>query len=228
MKDFSIINCAAKDLAEKANLDGNVDLIITDPPYLKETMASYSELGNLAMRILKHGASLFSHIGHAHLPEALDRLRDAGLTYEWTIALGGFNQTASCIGRRVYKIRWKPIVWFFKPPRPSKKPACPHYHYYLQDVIQGNGRDKKRHVWGQDTGNSQLLIERLPTGSLVCDPFIGGGTNAEASLACGMRFIGCDIDMECVRVSRQRIQTMQQEMFAKPSSLKEEVGLIKD
>jgi prepilin-type processing-associated H-X9-DG protein len=80
--------------------DDSVDLILTDPPYLKETANLLSDLSRFAARVLKPGGLLVSYSGHTTFPEAFDGLR-AALEYvwvgaliggiAWTDASGGFN-----------------------------------------------------------------------------------------------------------------------------------------
>jgi site-specific DNA-methyltransferase (adenine-specific) len=70
-----------------------------------------------------------------------------------------------------------------------------------------NDNDKRFHSWGQSETGMADLVERLTKpGQLVCDPFLGGGTTAFVSLSLGRRFTGCDIDVESIDKTRQRIE----------------------
>jgi 16S rRNA G966 N2-methylase RsmD len=53
---------------------------------------------------------------------------------------------------------------------------------------------------------------------LVCDPCLGGGTTAIASLSLGRKFVGCEIDKDAYKVAEQRITTFQNEL--KPRTFK--------
>jgi len=49
------------------------------------------------------------------------------------------------------------------------------------------------------------LIERITKpGQLICDPFVGGGTTAIASMITNRKFIGCDIDQKAFETSIER------------------------
>lgn len=51
------------------------------------------------------------------------------------------------------------------------------------------------------------LVEALTQpGELVCDPFAGAGTTGVACAVLGRRFVGCDVDAECVRAAVRRIK----------------------
>lgn len=53
-----------------------------------------------------------------------------------------------------------------------------------------------------------------PPGGVVCDPFSGSGTTAEAAIANGRRFIGCDIRQSQVDLTTRRLRTVTPDMFA--------------
>ena len=45
----------------------------------------------------------------------------------------------------------------------------------------------------------------MQPGDVVCDPFLGGGTTAVAALDLQCRFVGADIDADCLRITRERL-----------------------
>ena len=52
----------------------------------------------------------------------------------------------------------------------------------------------------------QVLIEQSTNeGDIVLDPFVGSGATGAAALASGRRFLGCDVNEEAVRFSRERL-----------------------
>lgn len=52
---------------------------------------------------------------------------------------------------------------------------------------------------------SQLVSNSSLEGELVCDPYLGSGTTAEACMELGRRFVGCDIVEEYVTAARGRV-----------------------
>jgi site-specific DNA-methyltransferase (adenine-specific) len=64
------------------------------------------------------------------------------------------------------------------------------------------------HEWGQDDdGFTDLVLRFSQRADVVCDPFLGSGTTAVAALYNGRRFVGCDVDLACVEMTRQRLGT---------------------
>jgi hypothetical protein len=170
------------------------DAIITDPPYPKEFLPVFSELAEAARDV----PLVAVMCGQTYLPEVLRRLREH-LSYRWTIAYltpGGqsvqqFPVKVNCF--------WKPVLLFGE--------ALD----WIGDVAKSkvNDNDKRFHDWGQSESGMADLVERLTKpGQLICDPFLGGGSTAVVSLALGRRFIGCDIDEECVTKTRMRVEAM--------------------
>jgi DNA modification methylase len=89
---------------------------------------------------------------------------------------------------------WKPVLLFG-----AKDAMLP------TDVVVSDMPDKEHHTWGQSESGMAGLISLLSRpGDLVCDPFVGAGTTAVEALRAGRRFVGCDIDEECVKRSIQR------------------------
>ena len=205
MPSLEIYHCSASDLISRVDKD-SVDLILTDPPYPKEFLSCYNDLAALAVHALRPGGNLLAMSGHVWLPEVFRRMDVAGLEYQWMIALTGLNRGASCLGRRIWRVDWKPILWYSKPPRDTG--------LSIRDSVQADPRDKRYHTWVQDEGNSRLLLERfkLRSGDTVCDPFVGGGTNAVVANVKGMNFVGCDVDLEAIKTTRQRLSCVQTEI----------------
>jgi hypothetical protein len=50
-----------------------------------------------------------------------------------------------------------------------------------------------------------------PAGGMVCDPFCGSGTTAKAALRWGRRFVGCDVRLSQVELTRRRLAAVRQE-----------------
>lgn len=171
------------------------DAVITDPPYPKEYLHLFN---GLAESCANAGVPLVAVMsGQTYLPDVLQMLC-RHLKYRWTIAYltpGGqsvqqFPVKVNCF--------WKPVFLFGEATG------------WVGDVSRSatNDNDKRFHGWGQSESGMADLVERLTKpGQLVCDPFLGGGTTAVVSLALGRRFIGCDIDADCVANTRQRVES---------------------
>jgi ParB/RepB/Spo0J family partition protein len=189
-------------------MDGQVDAIITDPPYPAEFLELFGMLDSdvdardglaeVAARILKPGGVCAVMIGQSYLPEIVARMSKA-LTYRWTLAYLTPGGQAVQVWDRKVNTFWKPILLFTN----GKTDKAD----WIGDVTSSavNDNDKNHHYWGQSESGMADLIDRLSKpGDLVCDPFLGGGTTAVVCHAMGRRFIGCDVDQQCIDTTIER------------------------
>jgi hypothetical protein len=174
-----------------ADLAGQVDAIITDPPYPAEFIPEFDALGELATSLLKPSGLLVAMVGQTHLPAYLAAL-GRHLTYRWC---GAYltDGPATRIHARAVGTKWKPLLIYGGE------------RFITQDVFASCSDDKRHHHWGQSESGMADVVERLTEpGALVVDPFLGGGTTAVVCEALGRRFIGCDVDAAAVSTARER------------------------
>ena len=72
----------ARELAESKIATGSVDLIFTDPPYLKEYLWCYGWLAQEAKRILKPGGFCLAMCGGIYLDKIVEAMSEH-LTFFW-------------------------------------------------------------------------------------------------------------------------------------------------
>ena len=189
--------CDISDLASHIERE-MVDYIITDPPYGKEDLPLYGELGRLSAYALKPGGSLLVMTGQSYLPGVIELL-SPHIQYHWTLSyltLGG--QSAQLWERKVNTF-WKPVLWFVKGKYSGQ---------WVGDVARSdtNDNDKRFHEWGQsESGMADLMRRFLRPGDVVLDPFLGGGTTGVVALQMQCVFIGADKDAAKVTLSQGRI-----------------------
>lgn len=177
---------------------GSVDLILTDPPYPREYLPTWSDLGALAAHALAPGGSLVAMSGHMFLDEVMKRVGEH-LHYRWTLACMTPGSNGRIWPLKIY-VGWKPVIWWTKSTAGTAAPQV-----WIEDRFVSRP-DKQFHTWGQDLGVFMHLILRFSgSRSLVVDPFLGGGTTAVAAALYGRRFIGCDIEAECIRKTEARL-----------------------
>ena len=129
------------------------DLIFCDPPYSKEYIPLYGDLGAWAKANLKPGGYLACYAGHYHLPDVLDQLR-RHLDYVWTFVVihKGFYDAKVVHPHRILAT-WKPVLLFS-----NGKPAAPHPT--MRDVfISGRSKD---HLPARAAGGGCGFLRRLP------------------------------------------------------------------
>ncbi|KJU84694.1 DNA methylase N-4/N-6 [Candidatus Magnetobacterium bavaricum] len=167
--------------------DGSVDLILTDPPYSKDKLPLWDELGSEGYRALKKGGFLIAYTGRHYLPQVMSALSNAGLEYFWVCTLV-FRGPFCRLWDLSVITKSKLILVYYKPPL-IRKPT------YVSDVIYDEGADKSLHDMGQNAYPFKYLIEKFTAvGDLVVDPFVGGGTSLFACMEMGRKFVGYEID----------------------------------
>lgn len=191
-----VYTCSVADLRMHIQ-PASIDIIITDPPYPREFLPVYTDLGQFAAYALKPGGSLLVMIGQSYLPEILQAIMPH-VPYHWTVSyLTPGGQSAQLWQKKVNTF-WKPVLWFVKGAYTGE---------WIGDVSRSQVNDKNHHHWGQSESGMADLVERftLP-GQLVCDPFVGGGTTAVVAARLKRRFVGCDIDQACTERTLARVQ----------------------
>jgi site-specific DNA-methyltransferase (adenine-specific) len=177
----------------------NVAAIITDPPYVGDSLPLYEALRDFAVDVLPEGAPLVVMTWQAILPDVIEALRHDELAYRWTICWRYANtENTVDYKRRVFDC-WKPVLVYHRG-------ALPEDARMFRDEIANAGPDKGFHEWGQSVdGFERLVTSFSEPGDVVCDPFLGGGTTAVAALASARRFVGCDVDPEAVATTERRL-----------------------
>jgi site-specific DNA-methyltransferase (adenine-specific) len=176
--------------------ENSVDLILTDPPYDKESISTiYGVLAQHAARVLKPGASLITYAGHDDADFIMQM--KPHLRFWWTICVKHSGPSASLDAKCVFA-EWKPLLWFVKGQRRDRQ--------YVRDYIQSEFDGKDFHEWQQGKAEALYLIERLTIpGEMVLDPMCGSGTTLVAAKELGRRWLGIDIDPGHVETARFRL-----------------------
>jgi transcriptional regulator with XRE-family HTH domain len=174
------------------------DVVITDPPYPREFLDTFTELAEGCALAGVRVVAVMS--GQSYLPEVMERLCKH-LKYRWTMAYLTPGGQAVQLWQAKVNTFWKPLLVFGEAVD------------WFGDVVKSdvNDNDKRFHNWGQSESGLMDWIRRMSKpGDLICDPFMGAGTTAVAALACGRRFVGCDIDEKHVERTQNRCEEVSQ------------------
>lgn len=179
--------------------DNYVDIIFTDPPYVKDQWEdAYRLLSEHAPRILKPFGYLITYAPQMHLPGIIGILGD-NLDYFWTVAQRNAGNRSCVVFSRKVMAMWKPILIYQKPPiRTPPRAFC--------DMVSGR-KMKRYHMWGQSINETLNLLSRFAApGAVVLDPFVGGGTNTLAAKLLGLHWIGMEIDPSVHAIALKRME----------------------
>lgn len=180
--------------------EGQVDFVVTDPPYFPDEDGSYTlyeAAGRIARKVLKPGGFCAVYLGKLALPDLLSIL-SAHLDYEWTTAVyrpdGGWT-----FRKTQFKECWRPIGIFRKPGQRNETVYCP-------DAWEEHLPEKDTHEWQQEIGPVKALIEKYSApGQLVLDPYCGGGTKPLAAKLLARHYLSFDVNPDAVRAAIQRL-----------------------
>ena len=167
----------------------NVSLVLTDPPYPKEFLPLWEDLGKWAAGALAEDGLLVAYSGQMYLPQVL-QLLGKNLDFWWCGAVvhkGTGNLTP--LGHPVRKVvnKWKPLVMFMKR-------GGVGFQRSFSDLIDGAGKQKSEHNWQQHEAEAAMLVEAFTKkGELVVDPFAGSGGFCKAAHDLGRIAVGAEI-----------------------------------
>jgi len=183
--------------------DESVDLILTDPPYLREYIYLYAWLAEFAVRVLKPDGFLLAMCGDVYLNQTF-RAFDQYLHYFWLYQV---HVTGNCPGivwphgnhKVSITVRDKHILAYSR--QAGVLPRCSTIGSFV-----ARARDKHWHKWGQDAVSFRYFCDCFSKpGDLVLDPFCGGGTTTVVCKQLGRRWLAFEIDPDAAETSRRRL-----------------------
>jgi hypothetical protein len=201
----AIYHCDFRALAERhGNLDGKVDVVLTDVLWGAQYSSDWLELAELSLRWLKPEGLFASWCGQATLPLMLETLaKVSGLYYRHTFVAErprGSNCAPELNGIVSF---WRPVVVYSR--------AKDFRFSRVTDIVMSSTvtHNKEWHPYQRDVGEVSQMLERLTVpGDLVVDPCLGSGTTALACLQAkgGLRrFLGCEIEESHYRAAHGRV-----------------------
>ena len=211
--ELRVEHCDFRDLeARTGDLTGKVNVLLTDPPWVNAFAGLLDPFGEFSARVLTPDGVLLCYTGGNTLPAFLDALR-GHLTYRWNIVClnSPRHGTDSKLMLRgwtsrdgTWRVCHRNVLVFTK--GDSWRP-----HQVPDDVIAETEPRVVLHPkgWNQPVAESERLLSWFARpGSLVLDCFCGTGTSILACLrnGQGLRAIGCDADLACVKIARSRIK----------------------
>lgn len=182
--------------------DSCIDLVLTDPPYLKEDIQEgvYTWLGGEAARVLKPGGFLLTYVGSLwKYNNMLELGQHLTYFYDFVELHAG---AATILWARHTLTRHKSILAFVKG---WGQPRC-----LTMSAWTGSGADKRYHAWGQAESTARYYIDCFSApGDLVWEPFCGGGTVPAVCQQIGRDYIAFERDPQTAETARQRLAQVQ-------------------
>ncbi len=208
--------------------DGEVDLVLIDPPY---TISRQTGFSSVVTGVKRFAVSMdFGEWDHAIIDlditcqQLYRKLRKGGtaiIFYDlWKITLlseamtkAGFKQIRLIIWQKTNPVPLNSRVNYLTNAREiailGVKVSKPTFNsQYDNGVYQFPiPREQRFHPTQKPIKLIQALIEKHSNeGDLVLDCFMGAGTSAVAALRTGRKFVGCEIDTNYFEKAYKRIQ----------------------
>ena len=193
----------ARELA-KAIPDESVDLIFTDPVY--QNIDDYRWLAETAARVLKPDSSLLTFCGIGYLPETHDALRAGGMVYRWRLVI---KPVWALEFHGKLLVGSQECLWYEK--------GRGHLFQSQLDVQMTTSKGNYN-VDGMNWGKSPQILTRFvsafsQSGTIILDPFTGGGTVPAVCKQLGRRYLAFEIDPDVVQTARERVRNTQMPLF---------------
>jgi len=180
-----------------ADYDGDIDHIVTDPPYDEDAIELWDAIGEIAADVLPEGGFLVAYSGKAHLPAIYNALSDH-LNYYWQ-GIVRHNGPGAKIFSRKLRTGYKPVLVY------QKGDLAPQEEF-VSDVIEGTGREKDDHDWQQAEAEAAELLQRFTnTNDCVVDPMCGSGTVGVACQRLQRRCVLIDRDEDAITTARRKV-----------------------
>lgn len=206
--------------------DESVDLVLTDLPY--ESLEKYRKIGTTT-RLKKSKSSNNDWFKIFHNSKFEDLFREFYRVLKNNTHLYMFCDFETSfimkpIGEEAGFKFWKPIIW-------DKEKIGMGYHYrakYEMIMFFEKGKNKLNDLSIPDVLRFPRINRGYPTekpvdlcevfikqsteeGNVVLDPFMGSGSVGVAAIKNKRKFIGCDISLKALNLSKERINEIRRD-----------------
>lgn len=216
----------------------SVDAVVTDPPYSSGGMVRSDRMGKTSAKYVQSDStnqSLSDFSGdnrdqraYAYwmalwLAEAARVTKPGGLCMLFT----DWRQLPSTVDSlQAGGWVWRGLVPWVKP---SARPMAGRFTNQAEYVVwgsqgamgldfeqptfpgfyQANAPREREHITQKPLEVMRKLLQIVPEGGLVLDPFLGSGTTAVAALIEGRRVVGCELQRDFAEIAARRVRETQ-------------------
>jgi len=197
--------------------DESVDLIFTDPPYLREYLYLYDWLAETAKRVLRPGGFCLPYVA-VYWKDRVMAMMGKFLNYYFDLVLVNSGQSPIMWQRKIIS-RHKSILAYTRDKGTVARTM-------VLSLWNGGGEDKRYHIWGQDESSARYYTDCFSSvDQVVWDPFAGGGTTPAVCRMLNRNYVAFEIDPTTADNARRRVaetqpplpgidEMLQVEMFA--------------
>lgn len=143
-----------------------------------------------------------------NLPALCDSLQAAGWVWRGVAA---WHKPSARPQKGRFRNEFEFIVWGSNGPLPFERGIGCLPGYYKYTTVAAKDR---QHQTEKPLQLIEDLLEIVPKGATVLDPFIGSGTTAAACLRTGRNYIGFELSKEYHAIAQQRVADTVDELLA--------------
>ena len=205
---FELHCCSVMDLY-KCVENGSIDVVLTDPPYEKQGVADglWGALSDFALHALKPMGMLVAMSGAGYVDQILMDMRREGLAFRCLAVIQNLSPQGRLRQENVFTTH-KFLHIYTRSDDVLKHPERSIRSSFDAPKWEkgGVGKAQEDHEWGQAQALMDKIVEMyLEDGLRVCDPFVGAGSSGISVLGRKGYFIGADIDVNYVEITRQKL-----------------------
>lgn len=190
---------------------GQVQVIITDPPYGRKHLPIYAALARFAETVLAPKGFLLCMCGWEEQREVLNLFHASRLlplqdiTY---VLLGHGGQGRRPETDHVWKRHTKRILWYQQPGPKAVRRRSGTTDLIVVPEPTGADMDKARFKWEQSLVGFQKMVDQYTNNEdVICDPMMGTGTTLLAAWPMHRpRVIGIERDGKTFALADQRLR----------------------
>lgn len=155
-----------------------------------------------ALRIVKPSGYLLTFTDWRQLPVTTDAVQAGGFVWRGLIAWDK-GRSARAPHTGYFRHQAEYVVWGTRGVSRPAAHAGPFDGVIREPVVLA----EKMHQTGKPVKLMEKLVEVVPPGGVVLDPFAGSGSTGVAAIRTGRRFIGVEIDDAYHAIASQRLAT---------------------
>ncbi|WP_444901704.1 DNA-methyltransferase [Microbulbifer sp. SSSA007] len=151
-------------------------------------------------RIVKTGSPICVFTDWRQLPMTTDYVQAGGFSFNGIVPWDKTESTRPARGK--FRCQAEYVVWGFK-----GKCIGDRNPVYLKGALRERVNPKEKlHMTGKPVAVMDHLVQVVPPGEIVIDPFMGSGSTGVAAINAGLPFIGIEASEEYFEVAKKRLR----------------------
>ena len=193
------------DAKEWLERQGEVDLLLTDPPYSTDV----DDIASFAASWLPLALSKVKPTGRAYVfigAYPLELAAYLNISVPQQILVWTYRNTLGPTPKLDYKINWQACLYYRGPNAAPLSCDSMMEQFSVQDISAPDGRQGDRyHAWQKPIEIAERFVRHSTNqGDIVIDPFACTGTFLIAAASLGRTAFGCDISKENLDLAEAR------------------------